>query len=142
MDKDYLSKMVVLILCFALFVSCNIKNERRIKQKKVHHQTCATFIEIDSAKYDMGRIRWSGKPIKHLFILKNSSSQRLYINDIVTGCGCITVDYTKKIIFPKDTASVTMKYTPNKRSAFDKSALILLNGGKYYVQISLSGRFY
>ncbi|MDY6249213.1 MAG: DUF1573 domain-containing protein [Prevotella sp.] len=109
-------------------------------KKKVFHQIYASFVGVDSCHYDFGKITKTGETIEHQFVFTNNSKEILFISDVIAGCSCVTTDFTKNVFDQEQTAAVRVKYSPsNKKGTFRKSILVLLNDGKYYLQVSIQG---
>jgi hypothetical protein len=72
----------------------------------------AELDENDPNTWDFGKIRASEGIVKHVFLLKNDSSVNLNINGTHASCGCTVSEIDKKIILPKETANLEVKFNP------------------------------
>lgn len=110
------------------------------EKKQTTRQRFASFVEVDSCNYDFGDIRNNGEPVEHLFKLKNEGNETLFISDVIGGCDCIATSFTKSPFSPSETATVRIRFSPlNKKGIFNKSVLVLLNDGEYYIQVFIQG---
>lgn len=67
---------------------------------------------IESNTWDFGKIRVSEGIVKHVFSLRNDSTEVLNINSTHASCGCTLSEIDKKIILPKETANLDVKFNP------------------------------
>ncbi len=135
-----LHKECIPLCMLSVFVLSACTQAERKQRKEVVRQSFASFVEVDSVRYDFGELKADEGRIRHRFILRNTSHLPLFISDIISGCGCMTVGYTKNVFASGDTASVTVTFFPGSmKGAFDKSTLILLNDGRFYLSVSMRG---
>ena len=67
---------------------------------------------IDENTWDFGKIRASEGIVKHVFLLKNDSAETLNVNGTHASCGCTLAEIDKKVILPKETANLEVKFNP------------------------------
>ncbi|MDD5281934.1 MAG: DUF1573 domain-containing protein [Candidatus Omnitrophica bacterium] len=72
----------------------------------------AQLAEPDTNTWDFGKIRASEGIVKHTFLLKNDSIDDLNINGTHASCGCTVSEIDKKVILPKETANLAVKFDP------------------------------
>jgi Protein of unknown function (DUF1573) len=68
--------------------------------------------ETELNTWDFGKIRVSGGIVKHVFSLKNDSSEVLNVNGTNASCGCTVSEIDKKVILPNETANLEVKFNP------------------------------
>ena len=68
--------------------------------------------ENDTNTWDFGKVQDSGGIVKHVFLLQNDSSVDLNVNGTNASCGCTVVEIDKKVILPRETASLQVKFDP------------------------------
>ncbi len=88
------------ILFFALFLLC------------VFLIGSAQSQQSDTHTWDFGKIYASQGEVKHIFLLKNDSSERLNINSTYASCGCTVPRIDKKAILPKESANLEVRFNP------------------------------
>lgn len=140
-DKIYIFQ-VFLFLSLFFMIACTQPNTniKRKAKKEVFRQTYATFVEIDKINYNFDKVKGTKKCIRHQFVLKNKSTRPLYISDVISGCGCLSVKFSKRIFTLNDTASVSIEYMPGNRTGYyTQSVMVLLNDGRYYLLVSING---
>lgn len=72
--------------------------------------------------------------------LKNHGSEPLFINSVITGCGCIKSDYSNKVFRKNETSKINITYTPRDNTDstfFYKTIMIIFNEGKYYHAVDI-----
>ena len=67
----------------------------------------APAIEIDNADHDWGRLM-QGEKHRHAFIVTNSGTSDLRINNVKASCGCTTVDWPK-VLEPGATGEIVLE---------------------------------
>jgi hypothetical protein len=72
----------------------------------------AEAAEAGSDTWDFGKIAVSGGVVKHVFPLKNDSSETFNITGTYASCGCTTSDMNKNSIKPGESASLEVKFDP------------------------------
>jgi len=65
--------------------------------------------EADLYQWDFGQIT-QGAIVKHDFILKNSTSKILAINNIHSSCGCTVSKSEKKSLLPQESTLITVSF--------------------------------
>ena len=68
--------------------------------------------QSDENTWDFGKIRVSEGIVKHVFLLKNDSEVDLNISGTHASCGCTVSETDKKVILPKETANLEVKFNP------------------------------
>jgi hypothetical protein len=59
--------------------------------------------------------------------LINQGENPLVVNDVITSCGCISVNYPKKPILPKETLLITITYKAEKPEYINKVLTVYAN---------------
>ena len=100
---------------------------------------CKTFVS-DGKIYDFGAIEEKAGKTGHTFTFRNNGKAPVVISGISAFCGCTTVDYTRKPVFPGKTAKVSVTYNPaNRPGKFSKEVTLILNDGKAYTRVWVKG---
>lgn len=121
------------VLC--IFCSCNKQMKNKITTMQI-----ATFITVDTIKYDMGILDEDSKPKLHSFRMKNNSKNIVKISFIKTFCNCITATVSKKIIEPYDTFTATIIFNPaGRKGRFYREVIIFINDGASFVKLIAYG---
>jgi len=68
--------------------------------------------ENDANTWNFGKIQASAGIVKHVFLLKNDSSVDLNVSGTNASCGCTVPEIDKKVISPKETANLLVKFNP------------------------------
>lgn len=97
-----------------------------------------TTIRIGQRKISLGEFDWQqDKSIE--IILENTGKKPLVIDDIITSCGCVTVNYPKKPIRPSDIISLQVTYKAEQPEHFDKTIKVYCNAESSPLLLKLTG---
>lgn len=72
----------------------------------------AQMVELKENTWDFGKVRVSQGVVKHVFPLTNDSAENLNVNGTHASCGCTLSEIDRKVILPKETASLEVKFNP------------------------------
>lgn len=108
------------------------KNDVEVKQIS---KTKAT---ISEQMINMESFSWKEKQQK-VVILRNIGHSPLVIDEIITSCGCTTVEYDKKPILPQDSLCVRIVYQSERPEYFDKTVTIYCNAESSPFQLRIRG---
>ncbi|MFA4992696.1 MAG: DUF1573 domain-containing protein [Candidatus Omnitrophota bacterium] len=72
----------------------------------------AQMVELKENTWDFGKVRVSEGVVKHVFPLTNDSVENLNVNGTHASCGCTLSEIDRKVILPKETASLEVKFNP------------------------------
>lgn len=72
-------------------------------------QTNCFAQEPDPNAWDFGKVK-QGEVAKHSFTLKNDSGKTLNITSVNTSCGCTVSEVKKKVLLPKESTAVEVKF--------------------------------
>lgn len=82
-------------------------------------------IEWTSKEYDFGSFKEAEGPRTAKLTFVNKGKKPTFINHVRTSCGCTAASFTKKIIEPGETGSVSVTYNPTGRPGrFRKSVRV------------------
>jgi len=97
-----------------------------------------TVISFDKNKVDLGNFSWN-KERETEFVISNVGKLPLVINDVITSCGCTTVDYTKKTVIPGDNIILKIKYKAEQPEHFNKTITVYCNAESAPFKLNISG---
>lgn len=106
-----------------------VKDEYNIKQTKI---SCST------KEINMGHFYYQQQQQREL-VIRNIGQVPLVINDIITSCGCTTVDYPKEPILPSKDAILCVNYQAEQPEHFNKTISIYCNVASSPVIVRLKG---
>jgi hypothetical protein len=87
-----------------------------------------TSMKMSETSHNFGSFKEEDGRQTYDFVLTNTGSQPLVIQNIVTSCGCTTPEWTRQPIPPGGKGKVTAIYDPKDRpGAFDKSLTVYTN---------------
>lgn len=102
-------------------------------QKKV-----ADVAKFSSETIDLGKIK-QGNPTSAKFIVTNTSSEPLLIEQANPTCGCTISDYTKSPIMPGKTGYINATYNAAAVGHFDKHLTVKFAGVDEMKSITITG---
>ena len=111
-----------------------ISNRITDKQKTIEQ----TDLRVDKNILNMGQFDWLQEQ-QGCFILKNIGRNRLVINDVITSCGCVSVDYNKSPIEIGGEFRLTVKYKAEYPEYINKSILLYCNVKDAPIKLKIKG---
>ena len=86
----------------------------------------------------MGDFAWQKKQ-QDTFKLKNTGEKPLVIQDVITSCGCLTVDYPQEPVQPGKEAVLRMTYKADNPGHFNKVVTVYCNAENSPIKLRVSG---
>jgi len=86
----------------------------------------AQFKFRDGDTYNFGKVK-SGPNVFHEFSFVNTGDQPLILQDVKSGCTCITVEWPKRPISPGAKGTIKVGYHTSKTGPFNKEVYIYSN---------------
>jgi len=91
-------------------------------------QVAQTTVKFAETEHDFGTFKEDAGGQSYDFILTNTGTQPLVIQNVVASCGCTTPDWTKQPIAPGAKGTVSAKYDPkNRPGQFNKTLTVYTN---------------
>ena len=97
-----------------------------------------TEVNMKNRNFPLGIFGWQQEKSAK-FVLENTGDQPLVIDDVVTSCGCVTVDYLKEPVRPNDTISLFVTYKAEQPGHFDKTIKVYCNAESSPVLLKITG---
>ena len=115
------------LYCNILF-GANIRGMNQIPQ---------TQITVTEQIINMGNFSWKDSQQKDL-IMRNVGHFPLVINEVLTSCGCMTVEYLKEPVQPGKSLNLKIKYQADHPEHFNKTITVHCNaeGSPFHLKIS------
>ena len=85
-----------------------------------------TTVSLESTVLSMGDFAWQEER-QGTFRLKNTGEKPLVIQDVVTSCGCLTVDYPQEPVMPGKEAVIGVTYKADSPGYFNKVVTVYCN---------------
>lgn len=98
-------KRILLAVPFLLFLQTGCFSQPQVKLTASEK---ANEIQ-DAYAWDFGIVA-SGKKVTHTFEVKNDLAETLTIKDVSTSCGCTASEIKKKVLSPKESASLNVTF--------------------------------
>lgn len=93
---------------------------------------------ISSPQVEMGRFSWKEEQEREIRIF-NTGKIPLVINEVITSCGCTTVDYTKKPVHPDEDVVLKISYKAEHPEYFDKILTVYCNAENAPFKLRVTG---
>ncbi len=87
------------------------------------------LIALTEKEYDFGKIP-QGKPVTHEFIITNTGTKPIALDNVQASCGCTTPEWSKEPINPGASSKIIVGYNAAADGAFTKSITLSYNGDK------------
>ena len=97
-----------------------------------------TTVSLESTVLSMGDFSWQEER-QGTFRLKNTGEKPLVIQDVVTSCGCLTVDYPQEPVQPGKEAVLRMTYKADSPGYFNKVVTVYCNAEDSPIRLRVSG---
>ena len=97
-----------------------------------------TSISLVETVLSMGDFAWQKKQ-QDTFKLKNTGEKPLVIQDVITSCGCLTVDYPQEPVQPGKEAVLRMTYRADNPGHFNRVVTVYCNAENSPIKLRVSG---
>lgn len=97
-----------------------------------------TTVSLSSSQIEMGNFSWE-KEQEVEFKICNTGKIPLVINDVITSCGCTTVDYTQKPVHSDEDAVLKISYKAEHPGHFDKTLTVYCNAENAPFKLRVTG---
>ena len=97
-----------------------------------------TTVSLESTVLSMGDFAWQEER-QGTFRLKNTGEKPLVIQDVVTSCGCLTVDYSQEPVMPGKEAVIGVTYKADSPGYFNKVVTVYCNTEDAPIKLWVSG---
>ncbi|MGL5957365.1 MAG: DUF1573 domain-containing protein [Phocaeicola sp.] len=98
---------------------------------------------FENYKKEVGVISADDAPQPFLFSFQNQSTDTVWITEVITSCGCTTVQYPRNRFLPREHGELTLLFNPHLRSGnLLQQAFVYTNlsGSEEEAILELSGR--
>ena len=83
-------------------------------------------LQFKELSYDFGSVP-QGKPVYHVFELKNTGTKPVTLKDVHASCGCTTPEWSKDPIKPGATAKIKVGFNAATEGPFEKFISVQYN---------------
>ena len=97
-----------------------------------------TTVSLEATALSMSDFAWQEER-QGTFRLKNTGEKPLVIQDIVTSCGCLTVDYSQEPVMPGKEAVIGVTYKADSPGYFNKVVTVYCNVEDSPIRLRVSG---
>lgn len=112
-----------------------IMGDKAAPQKEVKIQTS---VMCSNSIVDMGKFDWHQEQ-KATFTLTNTGNSPLVVTDVITSCGCTTVDYGKEPVRPEKSLELKVQYKADHPEHFDKTITVYCNTETSPIKLRITG---
>ena len=97
-----------------------------------------TTVSLEATALSMGDFAWQEER-QGTFRLKNTGEKPLVIQDVVTSCGCLTVDYSQEPVMPGKEAVIGVTYKADSPGYFNKVMTVYCNTEDSPIRLRVKG---
>jgi hypothetical protein len=106
----------------------------------VDAQLALTKMQIAGSEHDFGKFKEEAGRQAYDFVVTNTGTSPLVIQNIVASCGCTTPEWTKQPIPPGGKGKITAIYDPKDRpGVFNKTLSVYTNSKPEVVVLTIKG---
>jgi hypothetical protein len=106
----------------------------------VFGQMAETKIKLEATEHDFGKFKEEAGRQTFDFVVSNTGSQPLVIQNVVASCGCTTPEWTRQPIAPGAKGKVTAIYDPKDRPGqFNKTLSVYTNTNPQVTVLVIKG---
>ncbi|MEY3058712.1 MAG: hypothetical protein RL000_64 [Bacteroidota bacterium] len=116
--KQYINNISLIVLFFLL-------SNYAIGQQTV----VSTGFVLKESLFDFGKIP-QGKPVFHVFDIKNTGKSILQITDVQASCGCTTPVWQREAVQPGGTTQIKVGYNAAEAGNFEKTITVFYGQGE------------
>jgi len=84
------------------------------------------ILKLQETEHDFNKIP-QGKPVYHDFLVVNTGTTPLKLDNVSASCGCTTPEWSKEPIAPGATAKIKVGYNASAEGVFEKTITITYN---------------
>lgn len=100
----------------------------------------ASPLRFEHTEWDFGEIDGDGGEVSHVFEFENTGEEPIAIDRVVASCGCTTSEYPRRVIAPREKASIKVSFDPEGyRGKFSKEIAVVCGGNKYSNFLTIKG---
>lgn len=97
-----------------------------------------TKVKVAQTAVDLGHFAWE-KEQKAAFTIENTGQQPLVIQNIITSCGCITVNYSQEPARPGGKVTLEISYKADHPEYINKTLTVYLNADLSPITLRVKG---
>lgn len=101
-------------------------------------ETPQTTVSVSSTEVSLGGFPWQ-EPQSATLTLTNTGTRPLVVQDVVTSCGCLTVDYLREPVRPGGEAALRLTYKADNPGYFRKTVTVYANAEEAPLRVQVSG---
>ncbi len=114
----------------------NIISGKNVEWGKL--QKKMTEVSVSNSFIDIGEFSW--EKAKHcIFTLYNTGENMLVIDDVVTSCGCTSVEYSKEPVSPGKSLDIIVTYKADHPEHFNKTITVYCNSSASPLRLKIMG---
>lgn len=117
--------MKQIINTLSVFIFFFLISNQAIGQQEV----VSNGLVLKESLFDFGKIP-QGKPVFHVFEIKNASKAVQQVSDVQASCGCTTPIWQREAIQPGGTTSIKVGYNAADAGSFEKTITVFFGQGE------------
>jgi hypothetical protein len=111
---------------------------QRFFEKGITGKVSITTVESEQTEIELKNLH-AGKTSEAVFILKNTGTNPLVIQQVESSCGCTVPDWEKQPIAAGKTTEIKVRITPEEKEYFHKTITVHCNTESGQVSLKIKG---
>lgn len=116
----------------------NIIQGKELTAGESSQKEVLTKVKVAQTAVDLGHFAWE-KEQKAAFTIENTGQQPLVIQNIITSCGCITVNYSQEPARPGGKVTLEISYKADHPEYINKTLTVYLNAESSPITLRVKG---
>lgn len=122
-----MKKIFSLVLSLCLVSALSAQTNAATPVKPGNTLASTEIISLKETEYNFGKIP-QGKPVTHVFLITNTGTTPITLDNVQASCGCTTPEWSKDAIAPGATAKINVGFNAMNDGPFTKYITITYNG--------------
>jgi hypothetical protein len=110
----------------------------KIITRSISDKSLVTMVKVKQTEIELNDLQ-VGKTSEAIFVLKNTGTNPLVIQQVESSCGCTVPEWEKQPIAAGKSTEIKVKITPEKSEYFNKTITVYCNTGKGRISFIVKG---
>jgi hypothetical protein len=111
---------------------------QQIITSEVSDKPLVTTVEQERAEMELKDLQ-TGKTSEAIFVLKNTGTNPLVIQQVESSCGCTVPEWEKQPVGTGKSTEIRVKITPEKKEYFNKVVIVHCNNEQGKIMLRIKG---
>jgi hypothetical protein len=110
----------------------------KIITKNISNKSLVTIVKVNQTEIELSNLL-AGKTSEAIFVLENTGTNPLIIQQVNSSCGCTVPEWKKQPVATGDSIEIKVKITPEKSEYFSKTVTVYCNTEKGRISLIVKG---